>query len=360
VMLTLGRWLVHKSLPYVQAHWSWPGGVMVFVFIIALLCAAFTEWLGIHSIFGAFVAGVAIGDSYHLKERTRDTITQFITNIFAPVFFASIGLRLNFIEAFDPLLVLLVFGVAATGKIIGSFFGARTAGLGKRESWATGFGMASQGAVGIILGQLALNAGLIGDELMVAIVIMALTTSLMAGPMMQLVLRSKQQRSLKTMLGEGNILTKTKGRTAEGAIRELSVAAGSLLDLDPQRIHEAVMQRERIMHTGLPGGLAVPHARLDGIKHPCVVVGRYRPGVDFDAADGRPAALVTLLITPSNQPESQIELLDLVARLFSDTEIRRELMNAQTGTEFLAVLNRAESGGEGGQPARSTESSAAS
>ncbi|MFW6060498.1 MAG: cation:proton antiporter [Phycisphaeraceae bacterium] len=350
VMLTLGRSLIHRSLPYVQAHLSWPGGVLVYVLIIALACAAFTEKLGIHSIFGAFVAGVAIGDSHHLKARTRDTIEQFIINIFAPVFFASIGLRLNFVSEFSPALVGLVFGVAATGKILGSFFGAKTAGLGMRESWATGFGMASQGAVGIILGQLALDAGLIGEELMVAIVIMALTTSLMAGPLMQAVLRSKQQRRLKEFLGENAILTDTHGRTAESAIRELSSRAGEMLNMRSGHIYEAVMQRERIMHTGLPGGLAVPHARLDKLKSPRVVVGRYRPGVDFDAADGRPATLVCLLLTPSNQPESQIELLGLVARTFGKPQIRRELMEAKTPTEFLAALNRAESGnGETGE-----------
>ncbi len=314
--------------------------------IIALTCAAFTEWLGIHSIFGAFVAGVAIGDSYHLKQRTRETIYHFITNIFAPVFFASIGLRLNFIDAFNPLLVLLVFAIAATGKIIGSYGGAKLAGMGTRESWATGFGMASQGAVGIILGQLALNANLIGEELMVAIVIMALGTSLMAGPLMQIVLRSKQQRRIKQFLSENHILVTPEARTAEGAIRELTGRAAELLSLKQSRIYDSVMRRERIMHTGLPGGLAVPHARLESIKAPCVIVGRYRPGVDFEAADGRPASLVCLLLTPSSQPESQIELLGLVASTFGKSEIRRELMEAQTPTEFLAVLNRADSAAE--------------
>ncbi|MBX2851642.1 MAG: cation:proton antiporter, partial [Phycisphaeraceae bacterium] len=69
-MLTLGRLFMHKALPYVQARWSWPGGVISFAFVIAMACAALTEFLGIHSIFGAFIAGVAIGDSHHLRERT--------------------------------------------------------------------------------------------------------------------------------------------------------------------------------------------------------------------------------------------------------------------------------------------------
>ena len=184
-MLTVGRWLAHRVLPYVQSRWSYPGGVLGLVLVIALVSAAFTEYLGIHSIFGAFVAGVAIGDSHHLRERTRDTIHQFVMNIFAPVFFASIGLRINFVASFEFSAVAIVLIVALLGKVIGCYFGAKLARLSSRESWGVGFGMAAQGAVGIILGQLARQANLITDELLVAIVIMALATSLIAGPAMQ-------------------------------------------------------------------------------------------------------------------------------------------------------------------------------
>src|SRR5690606_25864823 len=71
VMLTVVRWLVHRALPWIQAHASWPGGVLGFALSIALFGAAFTEWIGVHAIFGTFMAGVAVGDSPHLRERTR-------------------------------------------------------------------------------------------------------------------------------------------------------------------------------------------------------------------------------------------------------------------------------------------------
>ena len=185
LMLTVGRLFFHRVLPFVQIHTSWPGGVLSFVLVVALLCAALTEYIGIHSIFGAFIAGVAMGDSHHLRERTRDNIHQFITNIFAPIFFASIGLGVNFVEGFNIWLVLLVLSIALVGKIGGCYLGARAAGMQVRERWAVGFGMAAQGAMGIILGQLALNQGLITESLFVAIVIMALVTSLLSGPQLR-------------------------------------------------------------------------------------------------------------------------------------------------------------------------------
>ena len=340
-MLTFGRWFFHRSMPWVQAHWSWPGGMLAVVFVGAMLCAAFTEWLGIHSIFGAFVAGVAIGDSYHLTERTRDTIHQFVTNIFAPIFFASIGLRVDFVEAFDLLTVGAVLSVAITGKLLGSYLGARLGKTSNRESWAVAFGMTCQGAVGIILGQLAYDAGLITERLLVAIVIMALITSLMSGPAIQKILKTRSKLRLIDMLTDRHVVMHPKAATVDAIIDELSGRAAHLAGMDHDNVRDLVAQREHLMHTGLPGGLAVPHARLPELDKPVMVVGRCTPGIDFDAVDGAPARLVCLILTPEDRPEAQIELLATVAETFSDPSIKQRALTSNTATEFRAALNLA-------------------
>jgi Kef-type K+ transport system membrane component KefB len=66
-MLTIGRWLIHLALIQVQAHTAWPGGVLAFALTLGLLGAVLTEWIGVHSIFGSFLVGVAIGDFPQLK-----------------------------------------------------------------------------------------------------------------------------------------------------------------------------------------------------------------------------------------------------------------------------------------------------
>ena len=88
-MLTVIPWLIDRALPWIQAYTSWPAGVLSFALSLCLFSAAFTEWIGIHAIFGSFLAGVALGHSSHLRERTRTTLEQFISFIFAPLFFAS-------------------------------------------------------------------------------------------------------------------------------------------------------------------------------------------------------------------------------------------------------------------------------
>ncbi|MEO0475436.1 MAG: cation:proton antiporter [Planctomycetota bacterium] len=342
-MLTLGRFFMHKALPYVQARWSWPGGVISFAFVIAMTCAAFTEFLGIHSIFGAFIAGVAIGDSHHLRERTRDTIHQFVMNIFAPIFFASIGLRIDFRTAFQWDTVLLVCAIALVGKVTGCYLGAKLAKLSPRESWAVGFGMAAQGAVGIILGQLANQAGLINDQLMVAIIIMALGTSILAGPAMQRILQVKSQRKLQDFLTDRHIMLDPEASDIESLLHAMSERAVELTEIEEAAIFKEVWARESVMHTALPNGMAVPHARLDGLSKPTVIIARSTNGVDFDAPDGQLAKLIFLLLTPTDQPATQLELLALVAKTFESADTRARCIQVGSATEFRAVLNLATS-----------------
>jgi Kef-type K+ transport system membrane component KefB len=188
-MLTVGRIIINKSLPWAQKNFSWPGGFLSISLGLAFLGAAFTEFIGIHAIFGAFIVGIAFGDSVHLTEKTREIVNQFVTNIFAPLFFVSIGFKVDFFANFDLQITLLVLVLAIATKLIGAGLGAFWGGLTKQESIAVGFGMNARGAMGIILAILALQAGLINEKLFVAIVIMAVITSIMAGPALQLLVK---------------------------------------------------------------------------------------------------------------------------------------------------------------------------
>lgn len=191
-MLTLGKFLINKSLPWVNKKMAWPGGVLSVSMAFCFLLAAFTEWLGIHAIFGAFLLGVALGDSDHMSERAKEIVHQFINNIFAPLFFVSIGLKINFVANFDLMLTLAILAISFAGKILGSGYGAFRGGFQKKESLAIGFGMNARGAMEIILGLIALEAGLINEKLFVALVVMALVTSMTSGPLMKWALKSKE------------------------------------------------------------------------------------------------------------------------------------------------------------------------
>lgn len=184
-MLVVGRWIINHVLPWIQKNLSWPGGVLSISLGFCFLGAAFTEYIGLHAILGAFIVGIALGDSVHLQEREREIIHQFVTNVFAPLFFVSIGLKVNFIQNFDWQLVTLVVFLACICKVFGASMGAYIGGLSRRESLAVGFGLNARGAMEIILGTLALSAGLIEEKMFVALVVMALLTSMISGPLMK-------------------------------------------------------------------------------------------------------------------------------------------------------------------------------
>ncbi|MCP3176125.1 MAG: cation:proton antiporter [Desulfuromonadales bacterium] len=337
-MLTVVPWVIHRLLPWVQAHASWPGGVLGFALSFGLLAAAFTEWIGIHAIFGSFLAGVALGHSSHLRERTRTTIDQFVSFIFAPLFFASIGLKVNFAANFDLLLTMTVLSLALSGKVIGSALGGRLGGLSKRDSLAVGFGMSAQGTMGIILGVLALQYGLISEQVFVSLVVMALITSLVSGPMLQGILRLKKPRHFTDFLISRTFLCPLSCHTHAEAIASLAQAAAEAYDLDSEAICEAVMARERLMPTGIGNGLAVPHARLPDLKVPVVAVGLPAVGIDFDAPDDTAANIIFLILTPTVDNGAQLEILSDIATTFKSREVREKAGGVTGFTEFLALV----------------------
>ncbi len=196
LMLTIGRGLINRGLPWVNKKLAWPGGLLSLALALCFLAAAFTEYIGIHGVFGAFIVGVALGDSEHMSERAKEIIHQFINNIFAPLFFVSIGLKVNFLANFDWQLTLVIIVIAFAGKIIGSGWGTRLGGFTWRESLAAAFGMNARGAMEIILGLVALENGLINEKVFVSLVIMALVTSMSSGPLMKWMLKIKLKPSL--------------------------------------------------------------------------------------------------------------------------------------------------------------------
>lgn len=344
LMLTVGRWTLHAILPWIQARSSWPGGVLGFAAVLALAGAAFTEWIGIHAVFGSFLVGVALGDSEHLRERTRATLEQFVSFIFAPLFFASIGLRVDFIANFDVALVIVVLLIACASKVVACGLASRWAGMPWREAWAIGFGMNSRGAMEIILGTLALQYRVIDERMFVALVVMALVTSMLSGTMMQRILRRPLPRRFVDYLHPRGFINPLQSTEREGVVRELAQAAAAITGLKQEAIEQAVLQRERMMPTGLGLCVAVPHARLHGLTKPVVCLGLSREGIEFDAPDGERSRMIFMILTPKEDSGGQLEILADISRTFLNQAMREGGLRVNSFNELLALLRTRETG----------------
>jgi Kef-type K+ transport system membrane component KefB len=334
--LVLGRYVVDRVFARIEAAspttaGTAPGRVLSIVILLALFGASATQAIGIHAVFGGFVVGVVVADSKKLRIRTRVVIEDFVMNIFAPVFFASLGLRVDFLHAFDARLCVLVFVIATLAKVIGCTIGARVGGLEWRQSAAIGFGLNARGAMEIILALLALEAGLIKDQLFVALVVMALGTSLLSGPIMKRLLYSHdQEEEVVALLRAGAFVAPLKATTRNDAIHELVRSLGSLLAGVKRDAREAVLDRERTAPTGLGDEVAIPHAAVEGLAKPLLALGVSPDGIDFDAPDGRPARLVFLLLMPPKAYEREVRVLASIARAVFDERARALVLAASS------------------------------
>lgn len=336
-MLTVGRWIIDRLLPWAQAYLSWPGGVLGFGFALALASAAFTEWIGLHAIFGAFIAGVALGDSPHLRPRARTVLEDFVRAFFAPLFFAGIGLKVDLIGNFAPMAVGIVLAVACVGKFIGCGIGALLSGLDWRNSTAVATALNARGAMEIIVASIALRFGIIGQTTFVALVVMALLTSLAAGPVLKRVLGLRPARGLAAWLPARAFVRRLAADDREGAVREL-VDAALPAGGDHAAAVQAVMARELQSATGVGSGLAMPHARLPGLPGPLVALGVSEAGIGFDAADGQPARIIVLVLTPAEAEDQHLALLSQIASELSDPAVQRQVVAARNHTELIALL----------------------
>ncbi len=337
IMLTVGRWLIDRVLPWVQAYLSWPGGVLGFAFALALGCAAFTEWIGLHAIFGAFVAGVALGDSPHLRPRTRLVLEDFVRSFFAPLFFAGIGLKADLIGNFAPLVVASVLAIACAGKLIGCGLAGLLSGLDWRSAGAVAMALNARGAMEIVLASIAMRFGVIGQTTFVALVVTALVTSLIAGPAIKRLLRLKPVRGLAAWLTPRSFVRRLVSTERSAAIRELVVAA-TPPGTDVEPVMQAVLARETASGTGLGRGLAIPHARLPGLAAPLIALGVSEEGLDFDAIDGQPVHIVVLLLTPGEAEDEHLGLMAQIARELADPAVQRQVIAAKSYTQLIALL----------------------
>lgn len=189
--LTAGRSLMAHLFSYFHVLRLPSEGILGLAILTAFLCAALAQWIGVHAIFGALLAGMMIGETGEIANHSRDTLRNFVLYLFAPIFFASIGLRADFIGHFDLYLMLGTLAIACMAKLFGGTMGAKLGGMERPQALAVGFGLMPQGAMGIILGFLALEYSLINEKVFVALVITAIVTSMMSGPLILWALRGR-------------------------------------------------------------------------------------------------------------------------------------------------------------------------
>ena len=189
-MLLLVRPLLARLAARITTRENLTQNVVALTFVMLLVSALTSELIGIHALFGAFLFGAIMprqGDYAHaLAERLED----FVVVALLPLFFAFSGLRTELgllANSSDWLLCAGLIAVACIGKFGGSFFVARLTGMSTRDSAALGVLMNTRGLMELIVLNIGLDLGVISPKIFTMMVIMALVTTVMTTPLLQLV-----------------------------------------------------------------------------------------------------------------------------------------------------------------------------
>jgi len=189
IVLTGGRRLFAYFDAIIDERGAVPSWMLSTILAILAAGAWFTDRVGIHSVFGAFVLGAAV-PSGRLSRELQRAIAPITTALIVPLFFVYSGLntRTALIDSASLwFLALLTFVAACAGKGIACFFAARVTGASSREALSVAVLMNARGMMELILLNIGLQRGLITPTLFTIFVLMTFGTTLMAGPLFSLV-----------------------------------------------------------------------------------------------------------------------------------------------------------------------------
>ncbi|MFC4529904.1 cation:proton antiporter [Sphaerisporangium dianthi] len=193
--LTAGRPLVRGAFR-LTAHADEPGPTVATAAVLILLAGAGTHALGLEAVFGAFVCGILIGGAGRVDPAKLAPLRTVVLSGFAPIFFATAGLRMDLTALADPTVLLVglaVLALAIIGKFVGAYAGARLSRLNRWEALALGAGLNARGVIEVVVAMVGLRLGILSVEVYTIVVLVAIVTSLMAPPILRMAMARVEQ-----------------------------------------------------------------------------------------------------------------------------------------------------------------------
>ncbi len=187
-------WLVRPALRWLARVYDRQGrltpNVLAAVLVLLLLSSAATDWMGIKFIFGAFIIGIVMPrDAPALRESILERLEQVSVIVLLPVFFVVAGIKVNLsglgLSGLADLALILV--VAIGSKFAGAYYGARLTGVQRRQAGALASLMNTRGLTELVVLAIGLQLGILTQSLYSLMVVMAIVTTAMAGPLLKVI-----------------------------------------------------------------------------------------------------------------------------------------------------------------------------
>jgi len=338
VTLTMGSTIIDRFLDLIGYKKLDTITALSLLFSFALLNGAIAHLLGIHVIFGAFIAGVMAGESEKITPYIRQRTQDFIFAVFAPIFFVLIGMQLKFANPgiWGPIIFLLI--VSSVCRIGGAFLGGIMGGLGRKNALTVACGLNTQGTMGIIVALIALELGIFNAEVFSVVVMICVLTSLFVGPLLKWAIAGVK-RPLAKYFDHQHVFLDVEGASKREVIESLTgLMVKRNIITDEKLVQRAIWERENIMSTAIGEGVALPHARLPNLPEPVLCFFRLKNPIDFGSPDDKPVQLLFLELTDRNDDGMQLNLIAQVARFVSHEENREKLLKCQKEEEIDHIL----------------------
>jgi nitrogen PTS system EIIA component len=144
--------------------------------------------------------------------------------------------------------------------------------------------------------------------------------------------------TIDEILAPEDVVAGLRAPSKKALLESLAARAADRLGLGVDEILASLARREELGSTGVGDGVALPHARLEGIERPFGLLARLRDPMDFDAVDDRPVDLVFLLLLPAGSEGRHLNALACVARWLRDPETAADLRGARDAAALHAVV----------------------
>ncbi len=145
------------------------------------------------------------------------------------------------------------------------------------------------------------------------------------------------------LLTPGVIISDLKGNKKEEVINELiDLFKSDSRVQDIEKVRSAVLDREKIMSTGVGKGFAIPHGKTNSITDIIAAFGKTKNPIDYDALDNQPVHLVFLLVGKDNLVSKHIKLLSRISRMMNKDDFRNRLLEAGSVEEILDIFHKEE------------------
>jgi PTS system nitrogen regulatory IIA component len=143
---------------------------------------------------------------------------------------------------------------------------------------------------------------------------------------------------IKEFLSPDDTLIDVHASDKSHVLKDLSIRAASKLKLDDDLVCNEILKREALGSTGIGGGVALPHMRVQKLKKPFGILARLRKPIDFDAIDGKRVDVVFLLLLPATPEAEQLNVLASVARRLRDERVLRSVRGAAESAGLFTAM----------------------